>query len=406
MKPAYRFNPAFQTPQGSPIRELFKYTQQPGMISFAGGYPSPALFDADALAHSGAAVLRESPTACLQYGATEGVPALTEALRALTQQRTGGKAAAENLLVTTGSQQAFELLLRVLVGPGDCVAIERPAYPAAIQALRLANAEMLEIPSDGDGMDTQALEQLLLAGARPKLLYVVPTFANPTGATLPSVRRRHLLELAVRYRMLVIEDDPYGELRFAGAPQPLLLEVADDVPGGADWLVYLSSLSKIVAPGLRIGWMCGPAEILRRAVIAKQTGDLCTAPWMQLAAARYLRDGCLARHLPTIIATYKDRCETMLASLRECFGESLEVTVPQGGMFIWARWRDGTEATTLLQQAVIENVMYVPGGAFYASAADPARLRLSFATASPEEIRTGMTRLRTAHGKLRDKLQD
>lgn len=405
MKPAYRFNPAFQTPQGSPIRELFKYTQQPGMISFAGGYPSPALFDADALAHSGAAVLRESPTACLQYGATEGVPALTEALRALTQQRTGGKAAAENLLVTTGSQQAFELLLRVLVGPGDCVAIERPAYPAAIQALRLANAEMLEIPSDGDGMDTQALEQLLLAGARPKLLYVVPTFANPTGATLPSVRRRHLLELAVRYRMLVIEDDPYGELRFAGAPQPLLLEVADDVPGGADWLVYLSSLSKIVAPGLRIGWMCGPAEILRRAVIAKQTGDLCTAPWMQLAAARYLRDGCLARHLPTIIATYKERCETMLTSLRECFGESLEVTVPQGGMFIWARWRDGTEATTLLQQAVIENVMYVPGGAFYASTADPARLRLSFATASPEEIRTGMARLKTAYEKLKNESQ-
>jgi len=401
MKPAYRFNPAFQTPQGSPIRELFKYTQQQGMISFAGGYPSPALFDADALAHSGAAVLRESPTACLQYGATEGVPALTEALRTLTRNRTGGKAAVENLLVTTGSQQAFELLLRVLVGPGDCVAIERPAYPAAIQALRLANAEMLEIPSDDDGMDTQALEKMLLAGARPKLLYVVPTFANPTGATLPLARRRQLLELAVRYQMLVIEDDPYGELRFAGMPQPLLLEVAADVPGGADWLVYLSSLSKIIAPGLRIGWMSGPAEILRRAVIAKQTGDLCTAPWMQLAAARYLQDGCLARHLPTIIATYKERCETMLEALQQGFGDALEVTVPQGGMFVWARWRDGTEANALLQQAVLENVMYVPGSAFYAGAADPARLRLSFATASPEDIRTGVARLKTAHGKLK-----
>jgi|SRR5450830_144634 len=405
MKPAYRFNPAFQTPQGSPIRELFKYTMQAGMISFAGGYPSPALFDAEALAQSGAAALRDSPTACLQYGATEGVPTLTDALRALTRERTGGKVAVENLLVTTGSQQAFELLLRVLVGPGDCVALERPAYPAAIQALRLANADMLEIPSDDDGMDTQALEQLLVAGARPKLLYVVPTFANPTGATLPLARRRHLLELAVRYQMLVIEDDPYGALRFTGASQPLLLEVAAEVPGGADWLIYLSSLSKIVAPGLRIGWMSGPAEILRRAVIAKQTGDLCTAPWMQLAAARYLQDGCLTRHLPTIIATYKERCETMLQSLQHCFGEDLEITVPQGGMFIWARWRDGTEAGTLLQQAVLENVMYVPGSAFYASAADPARLRLSFATASPEEIRTGMARLQTAHGKLRDKLQ-
>ena len=181
----------------------------------------------------------------------------------------------------------------------------------------------------------------------------------------------------------------------------MLLYIAAVGRGGADWLVYLSSLSKIVAPGLRIGWMSGPAEILRRAVIAKQTGDLCTAPWMQLAAARYLHDGCLARHLPTIIATYKERCETMLAALQECFGDTLEVTVPQGGMFVWARWRDGTEANALLQQAVLENVMYVPGSAFYAGGADPARLRLSFATASPEEIRTGVARLKTAHDKLR-----
>lgn len=400
MKPAYRFNPAFQTPQGSPIRELFKYTQQAGMISFAGGYPSPALFDAEALAHSAASVLREAPTACLQYGATEGAPALTAALRALTRQRAGGQAAVEHLLVTTGSQQAFELLLRVLVSPGDCVAIERPAYPAAIQALRLAEADMLEIPGDHEGMDTQALEQLLLAGARPKLLYIVPTFANPTGASLPLARRRHLLELAVRYQMLVIEDDPYGELRFAGAAQPLLLEVAAQVPGGADWLVYLSSLSKIVAPGLRIGWMSGPAEILRRTVIAKQTGDLCTAPWMQLAAARYLSDGCLARHLPSIIATYKERCESMLAALQQAFGERLQLSVPQGGMFLWARWRDGTQAEALLQQAVQQQVMYVPGAAFYASAADAARLRLSFATATPDEIRTGVARLQAAHAQL------
>lgn len=400
MTPAYRFNPAFEAPQGSPIRELFKYTQQTGMISFAGGYPAPALFDAEALGRSAAAVLREAPAACLQYGASEGAPALIEALRALTRERANGAACADDLLVTTGSQQAFELLLRVLVASGDCVALERPAYPAAIQALRLAGAAMLEIPGDDEGMDTQALEQLLLAGARPKLLYLVPTFANPTGATLSSARRRHLMELAVRYRMLVVEDDPYGELRFAGTPQPLLLEVAANVPGGADWLVYLSSLSKIVAPGLRIGWMCGPAEILRRAVIAKQTGDLCTAPWMQLAAARYLQDGCLARHLPRIIATYKERCETMLQSLQQCFGEDMEVTTPQGGMFIWARWRDGTGAAALLRQAVTGNVMYVPGDAFYASDPDPARLRLSFATASPQDIRTGMTRLQAAHAGL------
>jgi len=397
MTAAYRFNPAFQSPQGSPIRELFKYTQQPGMISFAGGYPAPALFDADALARSAAAVLEQSPAACLQYGATEGTAVLAQALRQLTRERIGGTGEVADLIVTTGSQQGFELLLRVMLSPGDCVAIERPCYPAAIQALRLAGADLLEVPWDEAGMDTDALEQLLIAGARPRLLYVVPTFANPTGATLPLARRRHLLTLAVRYQFLVIEDDPYGQLRFSGEVQPLLLQLAQEIPGAADWLVYLSSLSKVVAPGLRIGWMCGSPEILRRAVIAKQTGDLCTAPWMQMAAARYLTDGCLEAHLPAIIATYRERCEIMLDALRRAFGESLSLIAPEGGMFIWASWNDGTDATALLHEAVRQNVMYVPGAAFYAQDADAARLRLSFANAQPGEIIEGVARLKAAH---------
>lgn len=397
MTVAYRFNAAFAAPQGSPIRELFKYTQQPGMISFAGGYPAPALFDTTALARSAAAVLEQAPAACLQYGATEGSTTLAQVLRAVTRARIDGAAEVADLIITTGSQQGFELLLKIMLTPGDCVAIERPCYPAAIQALRLAHAELLEVPGDADGMDTDALEQLLIAGARPRLLYVVPTFANPTGATLPLARRRHLLALAVRYQFLVIEDDPYGQLRFSGAVQPPLLQVAQEIAGASDWVVYLSSLSKVVAPGLRIGWMCGAPEILRRAVIAKQTGDLCTAPWMQMAAARYLADGGLDAHLPAIIATYRERCAIMLDALRTTFGEALTLIEPEGGMFIWARWNDGTDATALLSEAVRHNVMYVPGAAFHASEADPAQLRLSFANAQPQEIIEGVARLQRAH---------
>ncbi|MFJ3318482.1 PLP-dependent aminotransferase family protein [Herbaspirillum huttiense] len=396
MTAAYRFNPAFQSPQGSPIRELFKYTQQPGMISFAGGYPAPALFDTQGLAKSAATLLDSAAAACLQYGATEGAAQLAQVLKQVTRARIGGADPGE-LIVTTGSQQGFELLLRILLEPGDGVVIERPCYPAAIQALRLAHAELLEIPGDAQGMDTDALEALLLAGARPKLLYLVPSFANPTGATLPLARRRHLLTLAVRYQFIVIEDDPYGQLRFSGQAEPPLLQVAQEIEGARDWLVYLSSLSKIVAPGLRIGWMCGPSEILRRAVIAKQTGDLCTAPWMQMVAAQYLQAGHLEAHLPHIIATYRERCAIMLSSLREAFGDRLSLIAPEGGMFIWASWKDGTDATALLQTAVRHNVMYVPGSAFYATPSDQGHWRLSFANAQPQEIIGGVARLKQAH---------
>ena len=396
----YHFNPAFQAPQGSPIREMFKYMAQPGMISFAGGYPAASLFDVDALAQASNEILGQTPSSCLQYGATEGMSVLAEALRALMRQRAPG-ADATPLLVTSGSQQAFELLLKVLIGPGDCVAIERPAYPAAIQALRLAEAKMIEIRSDAQGMDTQALEQTLQTGVRPKLLYIVPTFANPSGASLPLERRQHLLTLAQRYQFLIIEDDPYGALRFSGEPQASLLELSADIPGASQWVIYLSSLSKIMAPGLRIGWMIAPAEILRRCIIAKQTGDLCTAPWMQLTAAQYLRSGRLEQHLPKVISIYKERCNAMLNALHKHFGQTLDVTAPDGGMFIWARWRDGSEARALLDHAIAENVMYIPGGAFYASEPDPTRLRLSFATASLEEIAEGAARLKRAHDGYR-----
>jgi len=286
------FTPAFAQPAGSPIRELFPYLSRPGMISFAGGYPSPALFDAEGLREAAAQVFTD-PAAALQYGPTEGQGPLRQALLALSQQR-GIQAEPDQLLVTTGSQQAFDLLVRVLVQPGDVVLVEAPAYPAALQALKLAGAQIVELGMDAQGLQTDAIEASLAqlrAGTRPKLLYTVPTFSNPRGSLLPLARRQALVDLARRHGFLVIEDDPYGELRFSDeAPTPLYAlgrqRCGDDNP-----VVYLSSLSKTVAPALRVGWMVAPAALVRRCAIAKQTADLCTSPLAQAVAARYLQSG-------------------------------------------------------------------------------------------------------------------
>jgi DNA-binding transcriptional MocR family regulator len=248
------------------------------------------------------------------------------------------------------------------------------------------------------GIDFDELESHLAPGKpRPKLLYCVPTFANPSGDTLPLEQRQRLLELAVRHRFLVVEDDPYGQLRFSGAPLPTLFTLAQDIPGAADWLVHLSSLSKIVAPGLRIGLMLAPVEILRRCVMAKQTSDLCTSPWMQIIAEQYLQAGALDRHLHVIVDSYHKRCDTMVAALRGQLSHAFDFSVPEGGMFIWGQWKQGVDATRLLENAIRANVMYVPGTSFYTDHANPSALRLSFAMPGMDEIGEGVRRLRTAY---------
>lgn len=308
----FAFTPAFEAPTGSPIRELFKYLAQPGMISFAGGYPAGDLFDREGL-DAAAARASQQTTLCLQYGPTDGLPVLKEQLASLMTRR-GTPCAPQDLLATTGSQQGFDLLLRVMVAPGDVVLVEQPAYPATLQALKLQEADVVTVPVDHDGLDVAALATLLDAGTlrrAPKLLYTVPTFANPTGATLSLERRKALLKLAARYHFLIVEDDPYGDLRFSGAPLPSLLALSAQVPGSRDWVVHFSSLSKIVAPGLRVGWMIAHAEIVRRCVVAKQTVDLCSSPWTQAIAADYLAHGALERHLPRIVEAYAVKCRAL-----------------------------------------------------------------------------------------------
>lgn len=393
----YAFTPSFQNPAGSPIRELFKYLGEPGMISFAGGYPASDLFDVDGL-NAAAARAYAQPTRCLQYGPTDGLAELKHELIALMARRNATCTSAE-LLVTTGSQQGLDLLLRVMVSPGDIVLTEQPAYPATLQAMRLQQARIVTVPVDGHGLDVERLDAMLASGAvaQPKLLYTVPTFANPTGATLTRERRIALLRLAVRYRFLIVEDDPYGDLRFAGKPVPSMLSLANEVDGARYWIVHFASLSKIVAPGLRVGWTIAPAEIARRCVIAKQTVDLCSAPWTQAIAAEYLAAGSVERHLPRITQAYRSKCDAMCDALHAGFGDAIAFHRPEGGMFIWARI-GAVPSATLLPHAIANKVVFVPGNAFFADNVDDASLRLSFAAPDVDAIRDGAARLARAYG--------
>lgn len=388
------FAASYTDPAGSPIRELFPYLSRPGMISFAGGYPSPSLFDAEGLREAGQRALAD-PVGSLQYGATEGTPALRQAIAQLCATR-GIACDAGDALVTTGSQQAFDLLVRIFIEPGASVYVETPAYPAAIQALRLAQARIHEIAVDADGLKIDDLRYRLEAAAapdRPKLLYTVPSFSNPSGALLTTPRRQALIQLALQYGFLIIEDDPYGELSFGDkAPSPLYA-MGQAMAGKDNPVLYLSSLSKTVAPALRIGWLLAPPEILRRCAVAKQTTDLCTSPLAQTVASQYLASGRYGPSVARARAEYGRRMKAMAHSLRAEAGDDLAFVEPKGGMFLWAASAPSLDASRLFQSSVDNGVLYVPGAAFYPGEAKAPAMRLSYATPTVDEIREGARRL-------------
>lgn len=391
------FTPAFKNPAGSPIRELFPYLSKPGIISFAGGYPSPALFDVQGLAQAAQAVF-SAPSAALQYGPTEGNAPLKDELLRLCADR-GIACTPQQLLVTTGSQQAFDLIVRVLVQPGDAVLLETPAYPAAIQALRLAGARILEVPMDSQGLKTAALrEQLqrLPAECKPKLLYTVASFSNPRGTLMPTARRHELIELARQHGFVIIEDDPYGELIFTGEKPATIYGLASQGDAEDNPVVYLSSLSKTVAPALRIGWMTAGAEVVRRCTVAKQTVDLCTSPVAQLIAANYLQSGRYPQAVAVAREEYKRRVQAMTQALRSQLGEQLRFDEPAGGMFLWAECAAPVDPKRLFNAAVEVGVLFVPGAAFYPAPLPGMAMRLSFAAPTVDEIHEGVSRLARA----------
>lgn len=378
----------------SPVRDILALTERPGVVSFAGGLPAPDLFDREGLRAAFAAVLDEGSGArALQYSTTEGDPQLRRLIAARLTER-GLDTEAEDLLITSGSQQALTLVAAVLLAPGDRVLVEEPSYLAALQCFALAGAQAIPVPCDDDGLDPDSLDGLV-AEHRPTLLYTVPTFHNPTGRTLTASRRRALAEVAERTGLWLVEDDPYGELRYSGEP---LAPVAA-LPQAGERTLVISTLSKIVAPGLRIGWVRAPRMLLRSLTIAKQAADLHSSTVDQAAAARWLATTDLAAHVRRLRTEYGARRDALLSGLAGALPPGSTHNHPDGGMFVWARLPDGWDANALLPRALDCDVAYVPGAPFFSGPPDHATLRLSFTAHPPQEIAVGLERLASALGQ-------
>jgi 2-aminoadipate transaminase len=374
-------------PVSSAIRDLLVVAERPGLITMAGGLPAPESFPIAAVAAATADVLDADGPAALQYSTTQGNEGLRRWFAARLE---GDEVTADDVVVTAGSQQALDLIARALLGPGDVVAMADPGYVGAIQAFHLTGAELLGVPADEGGLDVDALADLLSRGARPKLVYVVANFSNPGGATLPTDRRRTLAALADRYGFLIIDDDPYGELRWGGRPATPLRDLSERV-------LTLGTMSKVLAPGLRVGFAHGPAPVIADVVLLKQAADLHTSTLAQRVALRVVSDErAWAAHLGDIRSLYCERARALDAALRRHLGERISCAAPEGGMFVWANVA-GVDTAASLDRAIEHGVAYVPGGAFAISPGGHVdALRLSYATATPEALDEGARRLGVA----------
>lgn len=385
----------------SAIRELFKLLGKPGIISFAGGFPDSAMFDVDGIREAANQALATEPGAALQYGATEGYQPLREQLAQFMQAKGAKDVTADQLIVTTGSQQALDLLGKCLVDPGSKAIVEGPTFLATIQCFRLYGADLVSAPIDGDGVQVDELEKLIQQH-KPKFVYLIPTFGNPSGAMLSLERRKRVLELAVKYQTLIVEDDPYGDLYFDAPPPPSLLALSEQVPGSRDWLVHCGSLSKVLSPGLRVGWMVAPPELLAKAVMCKQFSDAHTSTFAQATAAQYLAAGRMPATLARVRQVYGARAQAMGDALRSDLGDAIEFVQPQGGLFVWARLTGAggkvSDGNAFAKKAIEQGVAFVPGAPFYCANPDVRTLRLSFATADEARIREGIVRLAKALG--------
>lgn len=396
-----RYAQRTQKMEGSAIRELLKLTERGDIISFAGGLPAPELFPVERFAEATARVLSMQGTKALQYGATEGYGPLREFL-VDKMARYGIRARPENILITSGSQQALDLIGKILINPGDVILTERPTYLGALQAWRAYQAEFVTVPMDEDGLRTDHLEEALCAG--PKFMYILPNFHNPAGITLSQERRRVLIEKAEQYGIPIIEDDPYGELRFEGEHlSPLVVQdatLSSSRNGGSNEngfytgnVIYLSTFSKTLAPGLRVGWIVAPTDVIRRCVTAKQGMDLHTSTFVQMVAHEVAKDGFLEQHVRQIRSVYHERRDIMLAAMERYFPSEVKWTRPKGGLFLWVTLPDSIDATTLMKKALDNRVAFVPGDSFYPDGSGRNSFRLNFSNAQPDQIEQGIQRL-------------
>ncbi|MBN1641898.1 MAG: PLP-dependent aminotransferase family protein [Anaerolineae bacterium] len=371
--------------RSSIIRELLQLTQRPGMISFAGGLPAPEMFPVRDLREACEFVLTEVPDRALQYGPTQGVSGLLEYLAA-QGQKYGVPSQAENILITNGSQQALDLIGRVFINPGDNIMTERPTYLGAIQAWGVYGPNFVTVPLDDQGMQVDIAEQILQE-TKVKFIYVLPNFHNPAGTTMPLDRRERLVRLAAKHNAFIIEDDPYGELRFEGEDIPPIVSLHKEN------VIYLSTFSKTLAPGLRLGWISGPSEIIGRLSQAKQGTDLHTSTFTQYVAYDICERGLIRSHVRKIRAEYRLRRDVMLEAIAEHFPEGASWARPQGGLFLWVRLPESVDVEPLFHIALEEQVAFVPGYVFYPDGGGRHSMRLNFSCMGPPQIREGIARL-------------
>ena len=375
----------FDGVSGSAIREIFKMIAKPGMISFAGGNPALSALPDETVARIAREVLEQDGKRILQYGATEGYPPFLESLMAYVQAQLGCDIPA--VLPVTGSTQAMDLLCKALINPGDVILVENPSFLGNLQCMHLYEAQLVPVESDEHGLIPEKVEEAMHRH-HPKMLYVIPTFQNPTGKTLALERRRPIAELAAKYGVVVAEDDPYRDLRYAGEALPSIKSF--DREG---WVVFLGSFSKIISPGLRVGFMAGDARILRKCTIGKQSSDVHTANLNQAIVDQFLRQNLLPAHIASICDSYREQLDAMLDELR-AFPEGTRYTRPEGGLFVWVELPSGIDAKELLEQAVARHVAYVPGTHFYCDGGHENTLRLNFSNSTIPQIHEGMAILR------------
>jgi len=381
-----RFARRMDSVRTSTIREILKATEQPDIISFAGGLPAPELFPVDDILRATERVLRETGAGALQYSPSEGFAPLREVFAAESRKR-GIDCSADDILIMTGSQQPLDLAGKIFLDAGDCVLTESPTYMAAIQAFQTYGARFAAVPTDSEGLIPEALPALL-EREKPRFLYTIPNFQNPTGVTLTAERRQSLYAIAARYGLIVLEDDPYGALRYAGTDLPPIKALDSE-----GIVIYQSTVSKTIAPGLRVGWVVADREIRAKLTIAKQAADLHTSSLDQRIVHRYLSDFDSDAHVERIRQSYGERFSVMDATLRERMPTGFTWTHPEGGMFLWVTCPEGVNTNELMREAFARKVLFVPGQDFFSDTPGQRFMRLNFSNATPEKIREGIGRL-------------
>ena len=372
--------------KGSEIRELLKLTAQPDIISFAGGMPAPELFPVEQMMEASRAVLEENGRAALQYSSTEGHPRLRQQIAERMLAKNNIHTDADHILVTSGSQQGLDFSARVFLNPGDVVLLESPSYLGAVNAFKACEPRFIEVPTDNGGMIMEELEKILATTERVKMIYVIPDFQNPSGRTWPLERRQQFMEIINKYEIPVVEDNPYGELRFEGEYLPALKSM--DTKG---LVVFLGTFSKILAPGYRLGWVCADGEILQKYNFLAQAASLQASTEAQLVVSKFIDMFDLDEHVATIKECYRKRRDVMIQTMEREFPPEAKFTHPNGGLFTWVELPDYINTNEMAKQCLARNVAYVPGDGFFPDAGHNNCIRLNYSCMPEEKIEQGMT---------------